>query len=237
MLEELETYARARQGWLFPWDGSQDRGPAFQCVGNTWLRKIGITDKRVSIHGFRHLWRTLARSMAMPVAVVEAIQGWAAKEMSGAYGERVPLALRAKWIARSRHGALRGLAQSMARELAPKGIHVAHFVIDGGVRNAARGRVEGANASPESYLDPDAIAESYMRRQAAAQRLDMGGGTAALGRAVLISLVPRNTFWASPTASVGYTHFNGSPLINPPHGEAHDARTAACMTIYAHRTG
>jgi NAD(P)-dependent dehydrogenase (short-subunit alcohol dehydrogenase family) len=59
--------------------------------------------------------------------------------------------------------ALRGLAQSMARELAPKGIHVAHFVIDGGVRNVARGRVEGANASPDSYLDPDAIAESYMQ--------------------------------------------------------------------------
>ena len=58
--------------------------------------------------------------------------------------------------------ALRGLAQSMARELAPKGIHVAHFVIDGGVRNAVRGRVEGANAPPDSYLDPDAIAQSYM---------------------------------------------------------------------------
>lgn len=58
--------------------------------------------------------------------------------------------------------ALRGLAQSMARELAPKGIHVAHFVIDGGVRNAQKGRVEGANASPDSYLDPDAIASSYL---------------------------------------------------------------------------
>jgi len=58
--------------------------------------------------------------------------------------------------------ALRGLAQSMARELAPKGIHVAHFVIDGAVRNAARGRVEGTNALPDSYLDPEAIAESYM---------------------------------------------------------------------------
>ena len=34
--------------------------------------------------------------------------------------------------------ALRGLAQSMARELSPKGIHVAHFVIDGGIRSAAR---------------------------------------------------------------------------------------------------
>jgi len=55
--------------------------------------------------------------------------------------------------------ALRGLAQSMARELAPKGIHVAHFVIDGGVRNPSRGRPE---AAPDSLLDPDAIAETYM---------------------------------------------------------------------------
>ena len=34
--------------------------------------------------------------------------------------------------------ALRGLAQSMARELSPQGIHVAHFVIDGGIRSARR---------------------------------------------------------------------------------------------------
>ena len=57
--------------------------------------------------------------------------------------------------------ALRGLAQSMARELQGKGIHVAHFVIDGGVRNAARGR-PGDVASPDTLLDPDAIAETYM---------------------------------------------------------------------------
>ena len=55
--------------------------------------------------------------------------------------------------------ALRGLAQSMARELAPKGVHVAHFVIDGAIRNP--GRVEPANA-PDSMLDPDAIARSYL---------------------------------------------------------------------------
>lgn len=54
--------------------------------------------------------------------------------------------------------ALRGLAQSMARELGPKGIHVAHFVIDGGIRSAAR-PVPGDN--PDSLLDPDAIAETY----------------------------------------------------------------------------
>ena len=58
--------------------------------------------------------------------------------------------------------ALRGLAQSMARELAPKGIHVAHFVIDGGVRSATRGRVEGAGDTADSLLDPAAIAETYM---------------------------------------------------------------------------
>ncbi len=54
--------------------------------------------------------------------------------------------------------ALRGLAQSMARELSPQGIHVAHFVIDGGIRSAARS--EPADR-PDSMLDPDAIALSY----------------------------------------------------------------------------
>ncbi len=55
--------------------------------------------------------------------------------------------------------ALRGLAQSMARELAPKNIHVAHFVIDGGIRSDTR--QEPADR-PDSFLDPDAIAESYL---------------------------------------------------------------------------
>jgi NAD(P)-dependent dehydrogenase (short-subunit alcohol dehydrogenase family) len=54
--------------------------------------------------------------------------------------------------------ALRGLAQSMARELSPQGIHVAHFVIDGGIRSATR--TEPADR-PDSMLDPDAIALSY----------------------------------------------------------------------------
>ena len=54
--------------------------------------------------------------------------------------------------------ALRGLAQSMARELAPKGVHVAHFVIDGGIRSDVR---QNPNDNPDSLLDPDAIAETY----------------------------------------------------------------------------
>ena len=54
--------------------------------------------------------------------------------------------------------ALRGLAQSLARELAPQGVHVGHFAIDGGIRNP--GRTEPADR-PDSMLDPDAIAEAY----------------------------------------------------------------------------
>jgi NAD(P)-dependent dehydrogenase (short-subunit alcohol dehydrogenase family) len=55
--------------------------------------------------------------------------------------------------------ALRGLAQSTARELGSKGIHVAHFVIDGGVRSARR---PDPTDRPDSTLDPDAIAQTYL---------------------------------------------------------------------------
>jgi NAD(P)-dependent dehydrogenase (short-subunit alcohol dehydrogenase family) len=55
--------------------------------------------------------------------------------------------------------ALRGLAQSMARELAPQGIHVAHVVIDGGIKSAAR---QDPPDKPASFLDPDAIATTYL---------------------------------------------------------------------------
>jgi NAD(P)-dependent dehydrogenase (short-subunit alcohol dehydrogenase family) len=55
--------------------------------------------------------------------------------------------------------ALRGLAQSMARELHPQGVHVAHVVVDGGIKSARR--PEPADA-PASLLDPDAIAASYL---------------------------------------------------------------------------
>ena len=58
--------------------------------------------------------------------------------------------------------ALRGLAQSLARELHPRGIHVAHFVIDGSVRSVERGRTEPAGAALDSFLDPAAIAATYM---------------------------------------------------------------------------
>jgi NAD(P)-dependent dehydrogenase (short-subunit alcohol dehydrogenase family) len=55
--------------------------------------------------------------------------------------------------------ALRGLSQSLARELQPQGIHVAHFVIDGGIRSERR---PVPDDKPDSLLDPDAIAQTYL---------------------------------------------------------------------------
>lgn len=65
---------------------------------------------------------------------------------------------------------LRGLAQAMARELAPQNIHIGHFVIDGGIRQgpddprAARSLSGGADggAATDSLLEPDAIARTYL---------------------------------------------------------------------------
>jgi len=57
--------------------------------------------------------------------------------------------------------ALRGLAQSMARELAPKNIHVAHFVIDGGIRAEADPR--SVERGDDGMLLPDEIANNYLQ--------------------------------------------------------------------------
>jgi NAD(P)-dependent dehydrogenase (short-subunit alcohol dehydrogenase family) len=55
--------------------------------------------------------------------------------------------------------ALRGLAQSAARELSPQGIHVAHVIVDGGIRSRARPDPAGL---PDSTLEADAIADLYL---------------------------------------------------------------------------
>ena len=54
---------------------------------------------------------------------------------------------------------LRGLAQSMARELHPQNIHVVHVVVDGGIRSADRDRVDGRG--DDGWLLPEAIADTY----------------------------------------------------------------------------
>ena len=52
---------------------------------------------------------------------------------------------------------LRGLAQSLARELQPKNIHVAHFIIDGGISSKTR-----PDNGEDRLLDPDEIAKTYL---------------------------------------------------------------------------
>ncbi|MCS6933059.1 MAG: SDR family NAD(P)-dependent oxidoreductase [Acetobacteraceae bacterium] len=54
--------------------------------------------------------------------------------------------------------ALRGLAESLARELHPKGVHVAHIVVDGAIRGAGR-----PDPGDDSTLCPDAVAAEYLR--------------------------------------------------------------------------
>jgi NAD(P)-dependent dehydrogenase (short-subunit alcohol dehydrogenase family) len=56
--------------------------------------------------------------------------------------------------------AARGMAESMARELGPEGVHVAHVVVDGQILTPAA-READPDRDPESYLDPDAIADAY----------------------------------------------------------------------------
>ncbi len=56
--------------------------------------------------------------------------------------------------------AVRGLAESMAREFGPRGIHVAHVVIDGQILTPAAGE-RHPDRDEETFLDPDAIADSY----------------------------------------------------------------------------
>jgi NAD(P)-dependent dehydrogenase (short-subunit alcohol dehydrogenase family) len=73
--------------------------------------------------------------------------------------------------------ALRALAQSMARELGPRGIHVAHVIIDGQIGGTATGDPSG-DRLPDSRLAPDAIAEVYLdlhrqHRSAWSQEMDL----------------------------------------------------------------
>jgi len=55
---------------------------------------------------------------------------------------------------------LRGLAQSLARELHPQNIHIGHFVIDGGINS--KNNIVNKYLGKDNMLDPDAIAKSYL---------------------------------------------------------------------------
>jgi integrase len=65
------------------------------------LRRAGIADKALTMHSFRHTWRTLAREIDMPEAVSRSLMGHSlGKDDHSAYGAVPSLKVRAAWMAR-----------------------------------------------------------------------------------------------------------------------------------------
>jgi NAD(P)-dependent dehydrogenase (short-subunit alcohol dehydrogenase family) len=124
--------------------GARLRGPIAQLDPAEVERSIAIT----AFGGFL-VGRQAAASMLERASGTILFSG-ASASIKG-YAQSAPFAM-GKF-------ALRGLAQSMARELGPKGIHVAHIVIDGGIRSASRPVPDNA---PDSLLAPEAIAQTYL---------------------------------------------------------------------------
>jgi integrase len=90
--------------WLFSSVPAKNQGNAdwFHKYGGKFLRQtVGITDRRYTMHSFRHLWRTLARECEMPESVSRSLMGHAlGKGEHGAYGSAPSLKLRAQWMAK-----------------------------------------------------------------------------------------------------------------------------------------
>ena len=77
------------------------RAGKFQQRANAWLRSIGITDKNITIHSWRHTWRTMARELNIPEPISRAILGHTLGSGDhGKYGAAPSLKLRAKWVAK-----------------------------------------------------------------------------------------------------------------------------------------
>ena len=58
--------------------------------------------------------------------------------------------------------ALRGLCQSLARELHPQGVHIGHVVVDGGIAGTPQSGRVNERGGPDSMLDPDELAKAYL---------------------------------------------------------------------------
>ena len=121
--------------------------------------------RELSLDEFEHAWQVGARAglQCSQEALDDMLDGDAEGEGDEERGTIVFTG--ATSSVRGRNGAaafssakfaVRGLAESMAREFGPRGVHVAHVVIDGGILPPDREVTD-----PEAYLDPDAIADSY----------------------------------------------------------------------------
>jgi NAD(P)-dependent dehydrogenase (short-subunit alcohol dehydrogenase family) len=121
------------------------RGPLIELDPAEVERAVQVT----ALGGF-HVAQAAARAM-LPLGRGSIFFTGASASVKG-YAQSAPFAM-GKF-------ALRGLAQSMARELAPKGLHVAHFVIDGGI---SRGPDDPRRErGTDGLLEPAAIAETYL---------------------------------------------------------------------------
>jgi NAD(P)-dependent dehydrogenase (short-subunit alcohol dehydrogenase family) len=123
---------------------ARSRGPFVELVANEVQRALQVT----AFGAFLVAQRAAARMLPKQHGAI--LFTGASASVKG-YAQSAPFAM-GKF-------ALRGLAQSLARELSPQGIHVAHFVIDGGIRGGGR---SDDPAKPDALLDPDAIALTYL---------------------------------------------------------------------------
>lgn len=139
---------------------TQSLGPAEVLVYNAgFFRIAGILD--IDPELFETAWKVNCQgaflwSRQVLPAMVEAQKGTVL--LTGATAS-VRGSARFSCLAVGKHG-LRALAQSMARELGPKGIHVAHVIVDGMI-DTPRIRQMMPDRDPATLLAPDAIAESY----------------------------------------------------------------------------
>ena len=94
--------SKVPDAYLFDYPAwKHSRAGKFQQRGGAWLRSIGITDPKVTVHSWRHTWRTLARNLDMPEPISRAILGHTlGRGEHGNYGGAPSLKLRAKWIAK-----------------------------------------------------------------------------------------------------------------------------------------
>jgi len=121
------------------------RGPFVALDAGEVARTLEVT----ALGGF-HVGQAAARMM-LPLGRGSIFFTGASASVKG-YAQSAPFAM-GKF-------ALRGLAQSMARELSPQGLHVAHFVIDGGISRGAQDTRR--DRGPDGLLEPAAIAETYL---------------------------------------------------------------------------
>ncbi len=94
--------SKAPDAYLFDYPAwRHGRAGKFQQRANKWLRSIGITDPKVTVHSWRHAWRTLARELEMPEACSSAILGHTLGDGEhGKYGGPPSLKRQAEWLAK-----------------------------------------------------------------------------------------------------------------------------------------